>query len=173
MRSSKQHRKPRSMEFERGFSLIELMVVVVVMGLLFFSIPALRKHSANSSLIQASENLASTMRLARQKAIATETNVVVFFDSGNNCYFIFDDTDGDGELDNDEKQGAFTRLPSGVTFADINFQQYRVRFNPRGSADQTGEVVLVNRNRIARQVMLNAPTGLVYISDTYTVAGGG
>lgn len=162
-----------TMEFERGFSLIELMVVVVVMGLLFFSVPALKKHSANSSLIQASENLASTLRLARQRAVAAGINAVVVFDVATNSYYIFDDVDGDGNLSSDEKQTALTKLPSGVNFADVNFGQNKVSFNPRGSADQTGDVVLINRNRIARQILLNAPTGLVYISDTYSLGGGG
>lgn len=153
---------------ETGFSLIELMVVIVIMGLLFLSVPALRKHSANSSLIQASEVLASTMRLARQRAVAMGNNAVVFFDIASNLYYVFDDEDGDGQLDSGEKQTSLTKLPSGVKFGDINFDQYRVSFNARGSADQTGYIVLVNRNQIARQILVNAPTGLVYISDIYS-----
>lgn len=161
------------MKFERGFSLIELMVVIVITGLLFLSVPALRKHSANSSLIQASENLASTLRLARQRAVAAGINAVVVFDVTTNSYYIFDDVDGDRNLGTNERQTAFTKLPSGVSFADVNFSQNKVSFNPRGSADQTGDVILINRNGIARQILLNAPTGLVYISDTYSLGGGG
>ncbi len=172
MKSQNGLRRLNPRVFQRGFSLIELMVVIVIMGLLFLSVPALRKHSANASLIQASEGLASTMRLARQRAVATGNNTVVFFDVASNSYWIFDDPDGDGQLDSGERQTSLTKLPSGVRFGEVNFDQNRVSFNPRGSADKTGSIVLVNRNNIARQILLNAPTGLVYISDTYSMGGG-
>lgn len=57
---------------ERGFSLIELAITVLVMGLILsFGIPAFRNISTSYQLHGAAENLASQLRLAREKAIST------------------------------------------------------------------------------------------------------
>jgi prepilin-type N-terminal cleavage/methylation domain-containing protein len=57
---------------ERGFSLVELAIVLVVMGLLFgFSVPSFRRLSSTFQLRGATENVAGQLRLAREKAIAT------------------------------------------------------------------------------------------------------
>ena len=57
---------------ERGFSLIELAITVLVLGLLFaFSIPNFQSLSSTYQLHGAAENIAGQLRLAREKAIAT------------------------------------------------------------------------------------------------------
>jgi len=57
---------------ERGFSLVELAIVLVVMGLLFgFSVPSFNRISSSYQLRGAAENVAGQLRLAREKAIAT------------------------------------------------------------------------------------------------------
>ncbi len=57
---------------QRGFSLIELMIVIVVLGLLLgFSIPSFHHLSTTYQLQSAAENIAGQLRLAREKAIAT------------------------------------------------------------------------------------------------------
>src|SRR5262245_20616964 len=56
----------------RGFTLVEMAVVILVLGLLFaFSIPAYQNISAAYQLRGATENMAAQFRLAREKAIAT------------------------------------------------------------------------------------------------------
>jgi len=57
---------------ERGFSLIEMAIAVLVLGLLFlFSIPSFQGLSSTYQLHGASENVAGQLRLARERAIAT------------------------------------------------------------------------------------------------------
>ncbi len=57
---------------QRGFSLIELMIVLTVLGLLLgFSIPSFHRLSSSYQLQAAAENIAGQIRLAREKAIAT------------------------------------------------------------------------------------------------------
>ena len=69
---------------ERGFSLIELMIVLVVLGLILgYSLPALNRFSATLQLRGASENIAGQLRLAREKAIATGVVQPVNFRSGS------------------------------------------------------------------------------------------
>ena len=57
---------------ERGFSLVELAIVLVVMGILFaLSVPNFQRLSSSYQLRGAAENVAGQLRLAREKAIAT------------------------------------------------------------------------------------------------------
>jgi len=57
---------------ERGFTLIELAITIVVMGIVLgFSIPAFQSLSASFQLRGAAEDVAGQLRLAREKAIAT------------------------------------------------------------------------------------------------------
>jgi len=57
---------------ERGFTLIELAITVLVLGILFaFSVPAFQSLSGSYQLHGATENFAAQLRLAREKAIAT------------------------------------------------------------------------------------------------------
>jgi prepilin-type N-terminal cleavage/methylation domain-containing protein len=55
-----------------GFTLVELAITILVLGLLLgFSVPAFNSITSTYKLKGASENLATQLRLAREKAIAT------------------------------------------------------------------------------------------------------
>jgi prepilin-type N-terminal cleavage/methylation domain-containing protein len=57
---------------ERGFSLIELMVTIVVFGMLIgFSIPSYQRYALTQKLRGTSENLVQTIQLQRSRAMAT------------------------------------------------------------------------------------------------------
>src|SRR5262245_5169027 len=66
----------------RGFSLMELMIVLVVFGLLLgFGIPSYQKYSQTQQLRGASENLVQTIQLQRSRAMATGQSVVINFNT--------------------------------------------------------------------------------------------
>ena len=102
-----------------GFSLIELMTVIIVLGVLFaISIPAIKAYTTDSAYIAAVEQVSSHMRLARFKSVAQHANVIVRFRWTAGTYTLHTDTDGDGALDAGEPvRGPFS-LPSHVTFAN-------------------------------------------------------
>ncbi len=61
----------RSVRRTAGFSLIELMIVVVILGVFIgFAAPALLTNTSSSKLRGAAENLAAQIQLARQKAVS-------------------------------------------------------------------------------------------------------
>jgi prepilin-type N-terminal cleavage/methylation domain-containing protein len=151
-----------------GFSIIELMVVVVIMtAVLAASIPALRQHTDTINLKKASDDIAGTLKLARHRAVATDTDVVVVFDSAAGTFYAFEDADGDGTYDNGETRTGTYSVPNKVTINSVSFTSEKVTFAPRGSAGETGNVELVNTRSKAIRVDLTAATGLVYISDIY------
>lgn len=68
----------------RGFTLVEMMIVILLMGLMLaFAVPALRRLGASQGLKGAKENMVSQIQLARAKAISTGVDQPVHF---NNNY---------------------------------------------------------------------------------------
>ena len=56
----------------RGFTLAEMMIVILLMGLMLaFAIPAFRRLGNSQGLKGAKENIVSQLQLARAKAIST------------------------------------------------------------------------------------------------------
>lgn len=57
-----------------GFTLVEMAVTILVLGLIFaFSVPAFQSIGASYKLKGATENLAAQLRIAREKAMATQS----------------------------------------------------------------------------------------------------
>jgi type II secretion system protein H len=157
---------------ERGFSIIELLVVVVIMtAVLAASIPALRGHAETVSLRKASTDIAGTLKLARQRSVAVNRDVIVVFDEVDDSYYLFEDTDGDGTFDSGETQAGPYDLPKRVVLADVSFASDEVTFRPGGSASETGSIIVVNSRDRGLQIDLMATTGLVYISDIFQYEG--
>jgi|WetSurMetagenome_2_1015567.scaffolds.fasta_scaffold931889_2 prepilin-type N-terminal cleavage/methylation domain-containing protein len=93
---------------ERGFSLVELAIVLVVMGLLFgFSIPSFQRLSSTYQLRGATENIAGQLRLAREKAIATGVDQPIHIPSSTVYHIHY-------------ASGVSTAwtLPNGITFTN-------------------------------------------------------
>ena len=73
----------RTRKQERGFSLIELMVAIVVFGLLIgFSVPSYQHYALTQKLRGTSENLVQTIQLQRSRAMATGQSVNINFNTG-------------------------------------------------------------------------------------------
>jgi type II secretion system protein H len=158
---------------EAGFSIVELMVVVVIMTIvLAASIPALRQHSENLNLTKGATEVEGTLKLARARAVSSNRPVVVVFDVNDGTYFLFQDDNGDGNHDSGETQSGVYEMPNKVTLGTVSFARNTVTFEPSGAASETGSVELVNTRHLAQRVDLTAATGLVYVSDVYEYEGG-
>jgi len=78
-----------------GFSLIEVAVVVLILGMLFgFSIPTFRSYRQSQMLEAATQNLVGQLRLGRQKAIGMQHEQKLTFSVGTNRYTVKDVTTG-------------------------------------------------------------------------------
>jgi general secretion pathway protein H len=64
----------------RGFTIIEMMVVMVIMALAMTVVPAIVSGLDGSRLRAASDDLIAHLREARNQALRTQTPVDVFFD---------------------------------------------------------------------------------------------
>ena len=136
----------------RGFTLVELMIVVLLMGLMLgFAVPALRKLGASNNLKGAKENVIAQVQLARAKAIATGVEQQVHFLAS---------TDWDYHIHLTTKQWKF---PKGVSYGAGSPNVYwkmqpngRVDISPIGS----NMIPLVNQQGLRDTVMILS-SGLV------------
>lgn len=78
-----------SLRHARGFSLIELMVVVLVAGLILaITSPAINRYLMGARLRDAGSRVAGEMRLARQKAVTNNSLNRFWVAPGFNYYYI-------------------------------------------------------------------------------------
>lgn len=102
--------RPRN---QSGFTLIEIAVVILILGLLFgFSIPTFAAFRQSQMLEAATQNLVGQLRLGRQKAIGLQHEQKLTFSVGTNLYSVKDLTTG-------ETFGPF-RFPNGVVLEDAS-----------------------------------------------------
>jgi prepilin-type N-terminal cleavage/methylation domain-containing protein len=104
----------RSVFSRSGFSLVELMMVIVIVGMLTgIALP----HSGLASY-QASSGarvVATALSHAQRLAVSEQSDVRVGFDLANNQIRIHEDRDNDNVIDAGERV-VFTPLPEGVSF---------------------------------------------------------
>jgi len=121
-----------------GFSLIELMVTIIVMGLLLgFSIPAINRTLTEYQLVQARRTLVSEIKLLRQKAISESRDRRAWF-SPSSRYYWFQDPE--------TMAWKSYLLPPRVMMETVNFTggYYDTSIHPDGRSQRAGVIVLRN-----------------------------
>lgn len=157
-------RKPPTTD-ERGFSLVEMMVSLVLMTILFgVAVPAMSRYMRTHEVLGAANNLAGDMRLTRQRAVAESNNWIFSWDLDAKTYRMHDDDNNDGSEDVGEQVVEKT-LDDDVTFGngDAPFTDDSVTFLPNGSASENGQLKISGDGGLERTISLLRPTGLVKV----------
>jgi len=124
---------------ERGFTLLELLVVLVIAGLLLAVVPpAAGRGSDRARLRGAAQELAGSLALARSEAILTNADAAFALDLGSRRFGIAGQA-LEGRLDSDLRI-AMTTAASSVAGAG----QGLIRFHPNGGS-AGGELRIANR----------------------------
>jgi prepilin-type N-terminal cleavage/methylation domain-containing protein len=161
-------RARRARRGDAGFTLTEIMVAVVLMGILLIAaIPNLAEYNADRKLRAATSDLEVCLRRARSSAVTRNIDVRVSLDPTAGTLVRQMDTDGDGTF---ETQVSTRQFPKGVRIAYASFGGgTSVTFNGRGIPDNPGSVLLYGANDKVRLLILAAGSGAITITHSIDI----
>lgn len=135
----------------QGFSLMELMIVLVVFGIvLSFGIPSFWRYSLTQQLRGTSENLVQTIQLQRSRAMATGQDVTINFNTAApNAWTVMGQGRSNRKL-----------LPRGVTYASAN--PTTLTLTRDGQVNTSAVVILQGRTGLTDTVSIQV-SGLTLI----------
>jgi prepilin-type N-terminal cleavage/methylation domain-containing protein len=141
--------RPRS---ERGFTLVELASVVLVMGIIFaFAVPSFQNMRRTYDLKGARDNIIAQIQMARAKAIATGIDQPIHFYTGSFGYDFHLHPSG---------VTAGWNLPSGVVYEWPSGSPMNVTMEKDGTANSSLMIPLANSQGLRDTVQVLA-SGLV------------
>jgi general secretion pathway protein H len=138
--------KPRGKS--AGFTLVELLVVMGIIGLILAGVLAAKPKTAATRVAVAAREVAATLQLARTQAMASNAETVVRIDVERRQFGV---------------AGSMHALPRGMTVAMTVAETERIadsggmRFYPDGQSSG-GEIVLMLEGRASR-IAVNWLTG--------------
>jgi prepilin-type N-terminal cleavage/methylation domain-containing protein len=154
---------------ERGFTLPEMLVVIMVSGLMLaVAIPAFMTYGRSLSRRQASEALFQDLRLARQIAVTAHSQVIVAFGdgiqtTGITSYMLHTDLNNDKTVQSDEPR-RWKTLPNGTNLSLVSLNPTdTLIYDSSGSLHPTslgGTLVLAAAGH--SDTMGVSPTGVVF-----------
>ena len=170
------HMPARRRAAERGFSLIELLIVIGLLGLVVLvGMPALDDWLERYRVRTAAQNLAADMQLQRMRAVSRNRQFRIAFDALNSEYTLFESDGGGGWT---QIEVVPNSLPQGVTFTSTLGDPIQLSFagdadvavfHPDGSVNdrlaQDSLVFLTNIRGEAFRVIINQVTGRVQVLE--------
>ncbi len=146
----------------KGFTLIELMITVVVIGVIAaLALPSFKSILDGRRLVGASDTLHAALLYARSEAIKQNKNIMFQFDTGAWCYGI-DDAGADCDCTNPATctVGGVSRVYDDTDFTNISmtsssFSGSSFTFDPlRGLVSDDGSFTLSTGSK-SKQVSVN------------------
>jgi type II secretion system protein H len=155
---------------QRGFTLIELMIVTIVLGLVMaIAIPSTASFRQSLALRQARSQLYSDLRMARQLAVTRRAPVYVRFANGSTTtnvttYQFHVDTNHDRVIQSTEPVVQRT-MPAKTKIANISLSPVdTVTFDISGILlpGQLGGRLILRNDKNKRDTLYVSAAGLVY-----------
>lgn len=152
----------------QGFTLIEIMVVVAIMGLIMaMGVPSILTNLKKDGVRRAVSDLEEVYHQARQQAIMQNKIVSVVFHPQEKR-FECSGSGGAGAIPNGVTSAA---LPEGVDWEmlDINQMDFTgedvgwVRFFPDGTCDES--VIILRYKDVERKITLEFATAMPFVTD--------
>ena len=153
---------------KKGFTLIELTTTLALLGIISaISIPSyfswLPRHKLQTSV----RHIYDDMNMARSRAVRTNTDIGIEFNTSNDTYRVFVDTDNDQIFDAGETVISTGTLENGIDITNSTFTANTYGFNSRGmAAGTTGDVHMTNPSGLFMGVRVNVVGGLSIINST-------
>ncbi len=150
-----------------GFSLTELMVVLVIFGIMTaVALPGLNRFLRSVDLNGQVQQTATMIRVVRQRAITENNNYILYWDNAAQGFGWYDDDNNNGARDVTEKRKDPTSYAAWITITNSGtnpFASTITTFFPNGSASQSGTCLFTNSDGYVRTLSIVRPTGMVTV----------
>ena len=150
------------MSYQKGFSLVELMIVIALMGIMAaIATPALQKYAINRNLKSAARDITSDFLMCKARAIAENRKYRIVFNVAGNDYTIEERNTADTAWINPLTK-APTSFESDIIFTNVAFGAgTTATFKTRGTVT-AGHVWLKNSRNSTAKITTNI-TGRTYV----------
>jgi general secretion pathway protein H len=153
---------PVSLHLNKGFTLLELMVVLFIVVLGFSAIGINLSSGNNATEIKAAaRDIVSALRYARGQALISHQETTLALDLTNNSYTV-------------SSRGKVYPIPKAIKVTVVTAQSEitgeglgNIRFFADGSS--TGGRITLQRGKVAWQIDINWLTGQIELEDTNAV----
>lgn len=146
---------------ERGFSLLELLVVIIIMGVISaLALPSFSKFLENIEMRKSIRSLSSILRFARSRAIQEGASHKVNFEE-KGLWVSKEDRDG-RYIRLEGKRGANIILPELEVAPLSEGNEASITFYPKGTSSG-GEIILEVRNEQAYRITVERITGKIRV----------
>lgn len=141
--------------YKQGFSLVELLISIGVLGLIaaiFF--PSVKNSISNLTLANDSKEMVTDLREAQQRTVTEQSNYYIQFIEAENKYRLIKESTG--EIIKEKT------LASEIDLYAVNdLTDGKAKFNFFGAAIETGTIILLNTSSNATSTIEIKPSGYV------------
>ena len=159
---SKQAREEDIRMRERGFTITELMIVVAIMGgLTAVATPSISRWLTSIRMESATREVASTLQLARVKAITQNTSIRINFDTAANVYQMQQRNSANLAIWNNVDKAK--KLPAGIRFVSVTGNPVTFQSGRGSTLPGSNSTITLQNTQGKSNAVVVAQTGRVLI----------